>query len=139
MRKIIKQVKLLKPFKIDDIVIEQDDRFPGAYLIDLPMDSVPDHNWQDNFEKVWKSSQNLWDRKLFVIGDKLRLVTTVDNFDEKLVWIERVINETNEKIEEYNRQIRKEEKRTEDVTKQMLDEEMAKVEMIRHSLRQRFA
>jgi len=52
---------------------------------------VPDHVWQYIFERKWKSSRHLWDRKLFVIGDKLRLVTTADEFEDKLDWVGQVM------------------------------------------------
>ena len=58
----------------DKIVIKKDHYFSNAYIIDRPLDSIPDHIWQDIFERQWKSSRHLWDRKLSVVGNKLRLV-----------------------------------------------------------------
>jgi hypothetical protein len=137
----IKEVKLLKPFDVDKITIKRDSYFPKAYIIDLPLDSMPDHVWQDIFERTWKSSRHLWDRKLFVLGDKLRLVTSVDEFEDKLNWIEQVIKETNKHIDEYNRAALEEEKAKikEEIEKQAPLEEKASVEMIRDNLRKRFA
>ncbi|MGQ9539214.1 MAG: hypothetical protein ACUVTE_06520 [Candidatus Bathycorpusculaceae bacterium] len=71
-----KKINLLKPFDVSKISIEKDRYFYDAYILDLPLDAVPDHIWQDIFEREWKSSRHLWDRKLFIIGDKVRLVTT---------------------------------------------------------------
>jgi len=137
----IKEVKLLKPFDVDKITIKRDSYFPNAYIIDLPLDSIPDHVWQDIFEQTWKSSRHLWDRKLFVIGDRLRLVTSADEFEDKLNWIEQVVTETNKRIDEYNRMAQEEKKvrMIEEVRKQRLLEEKASVEVMRDNLRKRFA
>jgi hypothetical protein len=139
MKEKIKEVKLLKPFDVDKITIKRDSYFPNAYIIDLPLDSMPDHVWQDIFERTWKSSRHLWDRKLFVLGDKLRLVTSVDEFEDKLNWIEQIIKETNKHISEYNRMAQEEEKARikEEVEKQTLLKEKANIEMIRDNLRKR--
>jgi len=134
MKEIAKKVKLLKPFDVDKITIKRDRYFPNAYIIDLPLDSMPDHIWQDIFERTWKSSRHLWDRKLFVIGDKLRLVTTADEFGDKLDWIEQVIEETNKGIDEYDRRVQKEE-----MHRQTLWEEKARVERMKDALRRTFA
>lgn len=141
MKEKIKEVKLLKPFDVDKITIKRDSYFPNAYIIDLPLDSMPDHVWQDIFERAWKSSRHLWDRKLFVLSDKLRLVTSVDEFEDKLNWIEQVIKETNKTIDEYNRVAQEGEKARikEEIEKQTLLEEKASVEMMRDNLRKRFA
>ena len=133
MKEIAKKVKLSKPFDVDKITIKRDRYFPSAYIIDLPLDSIPDHIWQDIFERTWKSSRHLWDRKLFVIGDKLRLVTTADEFGDKLDWIEQVIKETNKGIDEYDRMVQKEE-----MQRQTLWEEKARVERMRDALRRTF-
>ena len=139
MKEIAKKVKLSKPFDVDKITIKRDHYFPSAYIIDLPLDSVPDHIWQDIFERTWKASRHLWDRKLFVIGDKLRLVTTVDEFGDKLDWIAQVIKETNKGIDEHNLAVQKEEEiRTkEEMEKQKRWEEKSQMEMMRATLRKR--
>jgi hypothetical protein len=136
----IKEIKLLKPFDVDKITIKRDSYFPNAYIIDLPLDSMPDHVWQDVFEQTWKSSRHLWDRKLYVLSDKLRLVTSVDEFEDKLNWIEQVVKETNKTIDEYNRATEEEGKTRikEEMEKQTLSEENASVEMIRDNLRRKF-
>lgn len=140
MKEEIKEVKLLKPFDVDKIIIKRDGYFTNAYIIDLPLDSMPDHVWQDIFDRTWKSSRHLWDRKLFVLSDKLRLVTSVDEFEDKLNWIEQVIKETNKAINEYNRGAQEEEKARieEEIEKQKLWEEKASIEMIRNNLRRTF-
>ena len=135
MKEKINEVKLLKPFDVDKITIKRDSYFPSAYIIDLPLDSMPDHVWQDIFERTWKSSRHLWDRKIFVIGNKLRLVTIVDEFGDKLEWIEEIIKETNKTIDEHNRAVQIEEEK---MDKQTLWEEKARVATLRDALRKRF-
>jgi hypothetical protein len=79
---------------------------------------------------------------VFVIGDKLRLVTTVDEFGEKLDWVEHVIRETNKAVDEYNTAVKMEKELIAKVEleakKQMLWEERARVETLREALRKRF-
>jgi hypothetical protein len=134
MKEIVKKVTLLKPFDVDKISIDRDHYFRSAYIIDLPLNLTPDHVWQDIFEQKWSSSRHLWDRKLFVIGDKLRLVTTDEEFAEKLDWIEQVINETNKAIDDYNRAAQA----AEEMPKQQLWEDKANVERLKATLRRRF-
>lgn len=100
----VKKVALLGVVETEGVIIKQDQYFPNAYLIDLQLDLVPDHVWQDMFEREWRTSMHLWDRKLFVIGDTLRLVTTSDGMDEKLGWVKEIIDATNRKVENFNRQ-----------------------------------
>ena len=141
MKETVKKVKLLRPFDVDKITIRRDSYFPSAYITDLPLNSMPDHIWQDIFERAWKSSRHLWDRKLFVIGDKLRLVTTANEFGDKLDWIEQVIEETNKNIDEYNRLVQLEEETRIKVGKQRQElwEEKARVERMKETLKKRFA
>ena len=141
MKETVKKVRLLRPFDVDKITIRRDSYFPSAYIIDLPLNSMPDHIWQDIFERTWKSSRHLWDRKLFVIGDKLRLVTTANEFGDKLDWIEQVMKETNKNIDEYNRlvQLEEETRIKEGKQRQELWEEKARIERMKETLKKRFA
>jgi len=136
VKETAKKVNLLKPADIDLIKIERDLYFPNAYIIDLPLDSPPDHVWQDIFEWEWKSSRHLWDRKLFVVGDKLRLVTTAQNIEDKLGWVKQVIERTNEGIEKYNQEAEARATQMEEQLKsQTSEQEKANVEMIKEVLR----
>lgn len=138
MKEMVKKVKLLKPFDVDKITIRRDRYFPNAYIIDLPLDSIPDHVWQDIFEREWKSSRHLWDRKLFVIGDKLRLVTTANEFGDKLDWVEQIIERTNKGIDEYNREAEARAAQIEEhMKRKMIEEERSSIELIRDILRRR--
>ena len=95
MNRIAKKVNILTPVDIEKVTIKRDHYFPNAYIIDIPLDSVPDHVWQDFFEREWKLSRHLWDRKIYLIGDKIRLLTTIDNLEDKLDWVKRVVEQTN--------------------------------------------
>jgi len=140
MERISRKANLLKPFNVDNIEVRKDEYFADAFIVDLPLDSMPDHIWQDIFESKWRTSRHLWDRKLFVIGDKLRLVTSPDDFQAKLDWVEAMIHEANNAVDE---QIlaseREQERRTKDeVLKQTLWEEKARIEIIKETLRRKF-
>jgi hypothetical protein len=138
MNEIAKKVKLLEPVDVDKITIKRDHYFPNAYVIDFPLDSTPDHVWQDIFEREWKSSRHLWDRKLFVMGDKLRLLTTADEIEEKLGWVKHVMEQTNMDIDEYNREAESRATELEEQMKRTIEEEKANVERMREVIRRRF-
>ncbi|MEM3566006.1 MAG: hypothetical protein QXK18_03945 [Candidatus Bathyarchaeia archaeon] len=131
-----KKINLLKPFDASKISIERDRYFHDAYIVDLPLEAIPDHIWQDIFEREWRSSRHLWDRKLFIIGDKIRLVTTEDDFKEKLDWVENVVNQTNKAIDEYNRSI---EAAKELETKRTAWADRAAIERMREILTRKFS
>jgi hypothetical protein len=131
-----KKVNLLKPFDASKISIERDHYFHGAYIVDLPLETTPDHIWQDIFDREWRSSRHLWDRKLFIISDKIRLITTEEDFKEKLDWVEQVINQTNKAIDEYNRSI---EAAKELEIKRAAWEDRAAIERIREILWRKFS
>jgi len=136
MRESIKKVRLHGLIDANTVTISRDLYFPNAYTIDFPLDSTPDHVWLDNFERQWRTSRHLWDRKLFVVGDKLRLVTTPMDLEDKLDWVKQVVERTNEAIDEYVEEV---EARTtqmdEQAREKATDEERASVETIRETLR----
>jgi len=49
----------------------------------------------------------LWDRKLALIGEKVRLITTPDEIEEKLDWVKNIMEQTNKYIDEYNQEVEK--------------------------------
>jgi hypothetical protein len=140
MERISRKASLLKPFNVDNINVRKDEYFADAFIIDLPLDSMPDHVWQDIFESKWRTSRHLWDRKLFVIGDKLRLVTSPDEFETKLEWVEAMIFETNKIVDEQILAFQQEQERRikDEVLKQTLWEEKARIEIIKEALRKKF-
>ncbi len=138
MKEVAKKVRLSESIDADSVAISKDRYFANAFVVDLPLEAVPDHVWQDIFEREWKSGRHLWDRKLFVVGEKLRLVTTVNDIEDKLDWVKQVIERTNRDIDEYNQEIAAHEAQTKDDMKsQVLKEEQTSVDMIRDNLRKR--
>ncbi len=139
MGRVVSKVHLLKPFDTDRIIIERDHYFPSAYSVDLALDAVPDHVWLEMFENQWKLSRRLWDRKLYVIGDTLRLVTPLTDVAEKIKWVHEMIKQTNSSVEEYNRNLDvRDAFLAEHARLQTLDEERENVEMLKDTLRKHF-
>jgi len=134
VRETAKKVRLKRDINAATIPIRRDDYFPNAYVIDLTLDSLPDHAWQDILDREWKASLRLWDRKLFVVGDKLRLVTTIDDIENKLNWVKEIIEETNRGIDEYNKEVKALEAQARE-EKGGRSEESVGIDAIRDSLR----
>jgi hypothetical protein len=136
---MVKNVQIMTPVDASRICVSQNPSFPESYIVDLPLDSVPDSEWRDTFDLKWKSSRDLWDRKLLLIDDKVRLVTTVDGFVEKLEWVEKTIDETNDAIREQYRIIEKEKEMIRDTTAtQDLQVDTPRHEVILEILKRRF-
>jgi hypothetical protein len=138
LREAAKKVNLKQHIDADTVPVKRDHYFRNAYVIDLPLNSVPDHTWQDILDREWKSSLHLWDRKLFVVGDHLRLVTTIEDIGSKLDWVNQVIEKTNEGIDEYNKTARADEAVTDEESRKRADEERMNIDAIRNSLRRSF-
>jgi hypothetical protein len=72
-----------------------------------------------------------------MMSDKLGLVTTADEMEEKLGWVKQVLEQTDRGVEKYNREAEvRVTQMDEQMKKQMLEEE-ANVERIRDVLRSR--
>jgi len=97
-----KKVNLMKSIEVDKIPIRRDSFSRNAYVIELQLDSQPDYVWQVIFEREWKFSLNLWERKVVVVGDKLLLITTPTEIEEKIDWLKNVIEKTNINVEKFN-------------------------------------
>jgi nucleotidyltransferase/DNA polymerase involved in DNA repair len=138
LREVARKVRLSESIDADTVAISKDYYFANAFVVDLPLETVPDHVWQDIFEREWKSGRHLWDRRLFVVGEKLRLVTTVNDIEDKLDWVKQVIERTNRDIDECNQEAAVREAQIKgDVKSQVLKEEQTSVDMIRDLLRKR--
>jgi uncharacterized Ntn-hydrolase superfamily protein len=69
----------------------------------------------------------------------VRLVTTADEFVEKLEWVERTIDDTNDAIKQQLRLIEKEKEMIRDATtKRVLQPDIPGAEMILETLKRRF-
>jgi hypothetical protein len=125
---------------VSKISINKDSNFSDVYVVELPLDSTPDKNWRDTFEQKWRSSRDLWDRKIYLINDKIKLLSTVDYFDEKLDWMERIIDDTNKAVEEYNRLVQEESELIKGETaKQLLRMETDKASIIMRAISKKLA
>ena len=137
MREKAKKVRISTPIDVDKVSIRKDHYFSNAYIIDIPLESEPDHVWQDIFQREWMSSRHMWDRKLFVFGNTLRLITPPTEFEDKLNWVREVIERTNKAIDEINREAEAYTTPLEEQRKREVEEEKATIEMIRNMLRER--
>lgn len=97
-----KKVNLAESIEVDKISIRKDSFSRNAYVIELPLDSQPDYVWQVIFEREWKLSLDLWERKVVIVGDKLLLITTPTEIEEKIDWLKNVIESTNMHVERFN-------------------------------------
>lgn len=139
VRETVSKVKLLEPVDVDKIIVKRDHYFSNAYVTDLPLEATPDHVWQDIFEKQWKTSRHMWDRKLFLMGDKLRLITTAHDFEDKLDWVKQVVGETNNAVDQYNEEAEKTAAETEERVKwEQVARTKTDLETIKDTLRKNF-
>lgn len=139
VRDTVSKVKLLEPVDVDRITVKRDHYFSNAYVIDLPLEATPDHVWQDIFENQWRASRHMWDRKLFLVGDKLRLITTAYDFEDKLDWVKQVVGETNNAVDQYNQEAEKAAAETEERIKwEQAAKTRTDLETIKDTLRKNF-
>ena len=94
---------MMKSIDVGKVPISRDIFITNAYVIELPLDSQPDYVWQTIFEQEWKSSLHLWERKVVIVGDKLLLITTPTEIEEKIDWLKRGIESTNIRVERFIR------------------------------------
>jgi len=119
MRRLGKKVNLREPIDVDKIRIGRDIFLTNAFVIEFPLDSQPDYVWQTFFEQEWKSSLHLWERKAVIVSDKLLLITSPTEIEEKIDWLKRMIESTNMRVERFNQtqQILEEAKEAEELRK----------------------
>jgi len=130
----VEKVNLIEPVSVSAIRIHKYPFFKNTYVIEFPLDSVPNFVWQTLFEQEMVSSLRFWDRKVVFVGQKLQLITTPENIEEKVEWLKEIIESTNRRVEEYNR--------NEQLRKKLKEEEKTDLEAIRkieERLRQTFS
>lgn len=110
-----KKVNIKHPIDAHKIAIQRDPIHPNAYVISLPLDSDPSYIWQTYFEQELKSSLDFWERKVVVMRKELKLVTTPNNIEEKLHWLEGLVTAANRSVEEYNENVKKRKKVVEEI------------------------
>ena len=135
MGRLSRKVNLMRSIDVGKIPIRRDVFFTNAYVIELPLDSQPDYVWQTLFDQEWKSTLHLWERKVAIVGDKLLLITTPTEIEEKIDWLKRVIESTNMRVEKFHQTQRIIKKAEEETEKESRRHENS----IRHALRMRLA
>jgi len=108
LAELAEKVKIKHPIDPKSVAIHEDPFYPSAYIITLPLDSDPSYVWQTLFEQELWSSLDFWDRKVIIVGKEIKLVTTRDRVEEKLGWLEELVNATNRRVEEHNKKVRAE-------------------------------
>jgi len=103
-----KKVSIKHPISVDNVDIRNDQFHPGAYVISLPLDGYPSYAWQTLFGLELWGSLDFWDRKVLIVADQLKLVTTLNNLQEKLDWLDRIVVATNKRVDEHNRDLKAE-------------------------------
>jgi hypothetical protein len=103
-----KKVNIKHPMTMDHVDIRNDPFHPGAYVISLPLDGYPSYAWQTLFDLELWGSLDFWDRKVLIVADQLKLVTTLNNLQEKLNWLDHIVVTTNKRVDEHNRDVKAE-------------------------------
>ena len=101
-------MNLKHPISVDHVDIRNDLFHPGAYVISLPLDGYPSYAWQTLFDLELWGSLDFWDRKVLIVGDQLKLVTTLNNLQDKLDWLDHIVVATNKRVDEHNRDVKAE-------------------------------
>jgi len=102
MRETVKEAHLVEPLDVDKLSVHRYPFFKDAYVIDLQLDVEPDYIWQIFFEQEMKIALHLWERKIVIVGRTLKLITTPTKIGEKIEWLRKVIEKTNQRVREYN-------------------------------------
>ena len=113
MVELIKKVNIKHPIDVHSIVIQRDPIYPDAYVITLPLDSDPSYIWRAFFQEKVVAGLDFWERKVLIMGNELKLVTTPNNMEGKLNWIETLVVAANKRVEEYNENMKKKRKKEE--------------------------
>jgi hypothetical protein len=108
LTELAKKVNLKHPISVDHVDIRNDLFHPGAYVISLPLDAYPSYAWQTLFDLELWGSLDFWDRKVLIVGDQLKLVTTLNNLQDKLDWLDHIVVATNKRVDEHNRDVKAE-------------------------------
>ena len=124
MTESTEKVNIKHPVIASSVVIQKDPFYPSAYIIALPLDSEPSYVWQTLFEQELWSSLDFWDRKVVIVGNDLKLVTTRDKVEEKLHWLEELVLKTNKRVEEHRKKENVE--KSASAEKLMVEEEIRK-------------
>jgi hypothetical protein len=126
MKEIVKKVSLMEPIDVETVRVKRYPLFKDAYVIDLPLTEEPNYIWRIFFEQEIKSSLHLWDRKIVIVGQILKLITTPTKIREKIEWLRKVIEKTNSRVDEYNR-AQEEARKAEEALKKIDEEDLKRI------------
>jgi hypothetical protein len=117
---------------VDADTLEKDETFPEAYAFYIELSDEPDNVWRSYLAK-WNNALNAMQRKIDVVGDRLRLVfvygDNIQNYDK---YVAQLVKWVNERVMEYNKKVDSLEKI--ELGKQ--GGSQSKEEEIRHQLKQ---
>jgi hypothetical protein len=103
---MVKKVATIDIVDIDTEAVEKDDSFSAAYAFYIKLSGRPERQWLDIFNFEWRRSRYLMKREMTVIGDRLRLISGVDdNVQNHVAFAKELVKKTNERVEEDNRRI----------------------------------
>jgi hypothetical protein len=106
MREPARKVSIKQPKSADNVDIREDPFRRDAYVISLHLDAIPSYVWHTLFQIELVSSLDFWDRKVLIVGDELKLVTTRDNLQGKLDWLEKIVAATNKRVDEHAKTVK---------------------------------
>jgi hypothetical protein len=98
----VKKVQL-KIADIEQIHIDKDYSFPDAYVMELPLDPIPDEVWHGLFRNEYNNDPYTLTRKIEVMRNSLRVITTLEECDKHLEWVRQLVDRTNNRVDEWNK------------------------------------
>jgi hypothetical protein len=90
---------------VDADTLEKDETFPEAYAFYIKLSDEPDNIWQSYLAK-WNKALNAMQRKIDVVGDRLRLVFIYgDNIQNYAKYAAQLVKMVNERVMEHNKKV----------------------------------
>lgn len=90
---------------VDADTLEKDETFPEAYAFYIKLSDKPDNIWQSYLAK-WNRALNAMQRKIDVVGDRLRLVFIYgDNIQNYAKYAAQLVKMVNERVMEHNKKV----------------------------------
>jgi len=97
--------KSIEIVSVEAEALEKDESFPEAYAFYIKLSGEPDTVWRSYLAK-WNNTLNIMQRKIDVVGDRLRLVFVHgDKIQNHVEYAARLIKWANEMVIEYNKKM----------------------------------
>lgn len=117
---------------VDTDIVEKAETSPEAYAFYIKLSDEPDNVWRSYLAK-WDNALKVSQRKVEVVGDRLRLVFIYgDNVQRYAQYVAQIVKWINERITEYN----KKREALEKIALGQQQQSRSKEEEIRQQLRQ---